>query len=69
MIAIENFKATTLVETNDGKYATVDCIVVGITRTDEGAFDFVVVTEEDDERWAAQREFVTAPDGKTYWPH
>ena len=70
MIAIDNFTAETSIEVGlHGKMERVACRVVGITKTDDGSYDFIVVTEEDGERWVAQRDYVSAPDGKTYWPN
>lgn len=69
MIPIENFKAETTVENDDGKQEIVFCRVVGIVKSKDGeTYDFLVMTEEADQRWIAQREFVTAPDGRTCWP-
>lgn len=69
MIAIENFTAETSIEVGaNGKTERVPCRVVGITNNDEGGFDFIVVTNEDGYVWVAQRDFVSAPDGKSHWP-
>lgn len=65
MIPIEAFPATTRIVGVDGTY---DCTVVGIVRA--GAdFEFIVIVDDDGDRWIAQRDVVTAPDGETRRPN
>lgn len=65
MIPVENFPATTTI---DGSVdATYDCTVVGLVRKGDH-FEFIVIVDDGDERWIAQRDVVTAPDGQKRRP-
>ena len=68
MIAISAFPAETSMEIGHGKTQRVFCQVVGITKDDDDDFQFVVMIEEDGDRWPALRDHVTARDGRTHWP-
>lgn len=69
MIAIQNFTASTSIEELNGRMVPVNCQVVGITKNDEDELEFVVIVEDNGDRWPAQRGSVGGPDGKMYFPN
>lgn len=69
MISIENFAARTFVEDDEGSDVAVNCRVVGLTKNEHGGWDFLVITDEEGQLWAGQRDFVMANDDSINWPN
>lgn len=68
MIPIDAFPAETHMEIGEGKTQRTFCTVVGVDKDDDDDFQFVVMVEDEGQRWVALRDHVTARDGRSCWP-
>lgn len=68
MIAIDNFAARTFIEDDGSPPHAVNCRVVGLVKNEHGCWDFLVITDEEGQLWAGQRDCVMANDDSINWP-